>query len=154
LHPVTSASDAFGYAVAAAKYGVVKKGAVSSFLPHPSNHPALLLIALFDCLAFTLWKATIQSGNALRRRYPTLDDEVQKLEEPYCRCLVILQINLTRVYCVITDHPKDIHRLLYLDLQTFADKGGNVIVNILALLAQEGHELLNTKPNKRSCASW
>jgi hypothetical protein len=61
------------------------------------ENPSLSSIAFLNRFNCTFRKRAKQTSNARRCRYATFDNNIQKLKEPKCRCLVILQINLARI---------------------------------------------------------
>src|SRR5262249_37896432 len=115
-----------------------------------------LSVTLLNLLQRARRKPCEQGAQLLRSCDPALDDHIHEVEQRECCLLVVLQIDSAGMYCVVTNHPHHVERLLNFYFESLLNQFHDISVQIVAGLTELLHELLDTQARKgsRGALNW
>ena len=116
-----------------------------------SHWPSLFIPGL-DGFPLALWKFCIHVSDSFRVGDHLCGDGVYNIEEVQRDFLIVLQIDHSRMYCLVPNHADYVKRLLDKRIQPLLDQAGNVIVDVLTPLSEVFAEFLDAEAQKR-CGS-
>ena len=81
-------------------------------------------------------------------------DEINQTEELVDSLLIVLEIDRSRVYCIVPNDTNAVKRLLNLHRETRGDKIRNICVDVLSRPPQMGTQLLNAESQQCGRPAW